>query len=101
MVQELNHNKLRRVVTTTAINWKQIREKDHLKPLVGQERALEAFEFGIGNKSGGFNIYVSGYPGSGKLRAVNHFLEEKAEFETSPGDLCYINNFKDRIIRKS
>jgi lon-related putative ATP-dependent protease len=100
MVQELNPDKLRRVVITTAINWKQIREKHRLKPLIGQKRALEAFEFGIGNKSGGFNIYVSGYPGSGKLRAVNHFLEEKAEFETSPGDLCYVNNFKDPYYPK-
>jgi len=100
MVRELKANKLRRVVTTAAINWKQIREKHPLKPLIGQERALEAFEFGIGNKSGGFNIYVSGYPGSGKLRAVNHFLEEKAEFETSPGDLCYVNNFKDPYYPK-
>ncbi len=100
MVQEINPEKLRRVVTTTAINWKQIREKNRLKPLIGQKRASEAFEFGIGNKSGGFNIYVSGYPGSGKLRAVNHFLEEKAEFETSPGDLCYVNNFKDPYYPK-
>ncbi len=100
MVQEINPDKLRRVVITTAINWKQIREKNRLKPLIGQKRALEAFEFGIGNKSGGFNIYVSGYPGSGKLRAVNHFLEEKAEFETSPGDLCYVNNFKDPYYPK-
>ena len=100
MVRELKANKLRRVVTTAAINWKQIREKHPLKPLIGQERALEAFEFGIGNKSGGFNIYVSGYPGSGKLRAVNHFLEEKAEFETSPGDLCYVNNFIDPYYPK-
>jgi len=100
MVQELNPDKLRRVVATTTINWKQIREKHLSKPLIGQKRALEAFEFGIGNKSGGFNIYVSGYPGSGKLRAVNHFLEEKAKFETTPGDWCYVNNFKDSYYPK-
>ncbi len=100
MVQELKSNKLARVVAPTAINWKQIREEHLLRPLIGQERALEAFEFGIGNKSGGFNIYVSGYPGSGKLRAVNHFLEEKAKFETSPGDWCYVNNFKDPYYPK-
>lgn len=100
MVQELNPDKLRRVVTTTTINWKQIREKHLLRPLIGQKRALEAFEFGIGNKSGGFNIYVSGYPGSGKLRAVNHFLEEKAKFEITPGDWCYVNNFKDPYYPK-
>ncbi|MEN8186854.1 MAG: AAA family ATPase [Bacteroidota bacterium] len=100
MIQELNPNKLRRVVASTAINWKQIREKPPLKLLIGQERAIKAFEFGIGNKSGGFNIYVSGYPGSGKFTAVNHFLKEKAKLETSPGDWCYVNNFKDPYYPK-
>ena len=76
-------------------------KKTHqLRPLIGQERALKALEFGIGNKSGGFNIYVSGYPGSGKLKAVNHFLSEKATLETTPGDWCYVNNFKDSYYPK-
>ena len=100
MIQELSPDELRRVITATAINWKQIREERPLKPLIGQKRALEALEFGLGNKSGGFNIYVSGYPGSGKLKAVNHFLEEKAKFEISPGDWCYVNNFKDSYYPK-
>ena len=39
MVQELNPDKLRRVVATTTINWKQIREKHLSKPLIGQKRA--------------------------------------------------------------
>lgn len=67
---------------------------------VGQERAKEAFEFGIGNKGQGFNIYVSGYPGSGKLTAIKHFLEEKARSEKPPGDWCYVNNFKDSYCPK-
>ena len=100
MVQELNPGELRRVVTATSINAEKTRKKHQPKPLIGQERALKALEFGIGNKSGGFNIYVSGYPGSGKLTAVNHFLEEKAKMETSPGDWCYVNNFKDAYFPK-
>lgn len=100
MIQELNPDKLRKVIATTVLNWKQIREKHPLRPIIGQERALKALEFGIGNKSGGFNIYVSGYPGSGKLKAVNHFLGEKARLETSPGDWCYVNNFKDPYYPK-
>ena len=100
MVRELKPNQLRRVVATKSVNWQQLRKEYPLKPLIGQERALKALEFGIGNKSGGFNIYVSGYPGSGKLKAVNHFLEEKAEFEFSPGDWCYVNNFKDSYYPK-
>lgn len=95
MIKELSHKKLRRTISTSIFNWNKIRKEPRSKPLIGQHRALEALEFGIGNKKGGFNIYVSGYPGSGKLKAVNHFLEEKAKKEIPPGDWCYVNNFKD------
>ena len=100
MLQELNPKKLRKTVANSTINWNQIRQKHPLRPLIGQERALKALEFGIGNKSVGFNIYVSGYPGSGKLKAVNHFLGEKAKSESTPGDWCYVNNFKDSYYPK-
>lgn len=97
---EVKPEALRRVLDPSTINWKKLKQKRTSRPLIGQERALKALEFGIGNKSGGFNIYVSGYPGSGKLKAVNHYLEEKAQFETSPGDWCYVNNFKDSYYPK-
>lgn len=67
---------------------------------VGQQRAKEAFNFGIENKGQGFNIYVSGYPGSGKLTAIKHFLQEKAKTEDPPGDYCYVNNFADPYCPK-
>ena len=100
MAIKLKSHELRRTFIPTKINWKQLLEKRTSRPLVGQDRALKALEFGIGNKSGGFNIYVSGYPGSGKLKAVNHFLEEKSKFESPPGDWCYVNNFKDSYFPK-
>ena len=100
MLQALDFKKLRRQVNISAKSWNTIKEKHPLKTLIGQDRALQAFEFGIGNKSRGFNIYVSGYPGSGKRAAINHFLEEKAKSEISPGDWCYVNNFKEAYYPK-
>ena len=100
MALKLKAQELRRTLDPTRINWKQLKEKRPSRPLIGQERALKALEFGIGNKSGGFNIYVSGYPGSGKLKAVNHFLEERAKLEAPPEDWCYVNNFSDSYFPK-
>jgi lon-related putative ATP-dependent protease len=97
---ELSHKELKREVTLTPENWKVIEEESLDKPLIGQDRALAALEFGIGNKLKGFNIYVSGYPGSGKLKAINHFLEEKARTEPPPGDWCYVYNFRDPYCPK-
>lgn len=97
---KLNHKKLRRKIAISQEKWSQIRKPSRRKFFIGQQRALEAFEFGIGNKGTGFNIYVSGYPGSGKLTALKNFLEERAKFEEAPGDLCYVNNFKDPYCPK-
>ena len=97
---ELSCKELKREVTLTPENWKAIENECLDKPLIGQDRALAALEFGIGNKLRGFNIYVSGYPGSGKLKAINHFLEERARTEPPPGDWCYVYNFRDPYCPK-
>ena len=95
MIRELSPSKLRRKLTFTEKQSRLLRQDAPLRFFVGQERAKKAFEFGIGNKNTGFNIYVSGYPGSGKLTAIKHFLQEKAKTEEPPGDWCYANNFED------
>ena len=96
----LKYNNLRRKISMSEKKWKQLRDKPDAKYFIGQKRALEAFELGIGNKDAGYNIYVSGYPGSGKLKAINNFIKQRAEHEASPGDLCYVNNFKDPYCPK-
>ncbi|MDH3796562.1 MAG: AAA family ATPase, partial [Flavobacteriaceae bacterium] len=100
MIKEVDYKKLKRSFDISTIDLNKSVIDSPTRPLIGQDRALEALEFGIGNKGGGFNIYVSGYPGSGKLKAVNHFLEEKAKVEEAPGDWCYVNNFKDPYCPK-
>ena len=49
-----------------------------LKAIIGQDRAVKALRFGLGNRAPGFNIYLSGVPGEGKIDAVLHFLEDLA-----------------------
>lgn len=63
--------------------------------IIGQQRAEKALELGLGIKAEGFNVYVSGPQGSGKLTAVKSFLETAAENEPTPFDWCYVNNFED------
>lgn len=68
---------------------------DVAKAIIGQERAVKALQFGLGNKGKGFNIFVSGVPGTGKQTAVTHFLKDIARQEASPGDWCCVHNFTD------
>jgi lon-related putative ATP-dependent protease len=70
-----------------------------LKPLlkiIGQKRAVRALKFGLGIKDHGFNIYVAGYPGTGRKTAVKNFVEEIAKAEPVPPDWCYVNNFNNQ-----
>jgi ATP-dependent Lon protease len=72
---------------------------DDLKPLkeiIGQKRGVEAFRFGMGMHKPGYNIFVTGIAGTGRMSTVRKLLEQMAEQKGTeiPDDLCYVNNFK-------
>ena len=66
-----------------------------LDTIIGQSRAVKAMQFGLGIQSKGFNLYVSGYPGTGRTTAIKRFIEEIASQQPTPPDWCYVNNFND------
>jgi lon-related putative ATP-dependent protease len=68
---------------------------DDLQGFLGQDRALDAVQFGIGIHRDGYNLYVLGPPGVGKRTIVRSFLEQKSAAEPTPPDWCYVNNFDD------
>ncbi len=74
------------------------RTTDEVPPLegiIGQERALDSIDFGLNLASTGFNIYVLGESGTGKVSAIRSFISKKAEQEKVPSDWCYVHNFRD------
>jgi lon-related putative ATP-dependent protease len=62
---------------------------------IGQDRAMRAIDFGLGLESKGFNIFVLGDSGTGKMTTIRRQVMELAEKEPVPDDLCYVFNFKD------
>jgi len=62
---------------------------------IGQERAVEALDFGLRIKSPGFNIYASGPIGTGKWAVIRQKVSELAKSAEAPPDWCYVNNFQD------
>ncbi len=66
-----------------------------LKDILGQQRGVEAFRFGIDMDKPGYNVFVTGTAGSGRMATVKRLLEEMSKKEGSPEDLCYVNCFKD------
>ena len=71
------------------------RELPPLEEPIGQERAIEALDFGLRMQSPGFNIYVSGPIGSGKWSVAKEMVARLARSATTPPDLCFANNFHD------
>jgi lon-related putative ATP-dependent protease len=77
---------------------------NNLEPLsetIGQKRALSALDFGLGIDSHGFNIYILGESGTGKLTTIKKILEEKAKKEPVPNDWCYVFNFKNADVPRA
>jgi predicted ATP-dependent protease len=95
---EVPVNQLRRKIDPSLLPFETTDELSPIKDIVGQKRAVEAFRLGLGIETPGYNIFVTGPPGSGRLTAVKRLLhkivvEEKIK-ERIPDDLCYVNNFK-------
>lgn len=67
----------------------------NVRKIIGQTRAEKALRFGLNIKSDGYNIYVSGVPGTGRTSFAKIFAEEAAQNDPPPKDFCYIYNFKN------
>ena len=70
---------------------------DELEPLgehLGQERAVEALEFGLSIGHDGYNIFLLGSTGIGKQELLGKLLDgDSAEPQGEVSDWCYVNNF--------
>jgi lon-related putative ATP-dependent protease len=101
LVNELPPESLRKVCDAKFIRCKTTEELMPTREIIGQERAVRALKFGLGIKDHGFNIYVAGYPGTGRKTAVKNFVEEIAEGKPVPPDWCYVNNFSNQYEPKA
>ncbi len=64
-----------------------------LDEAIGQERARNAVDFGLGIARQGYNLFVMGPAGSGKRTLVRKSLERETPEGSKPLDWVYVNNF--------
>lgn len=93
-MRKLKYTELRKNYNLDSLNFKSTEELVPYNDIIGQEKAEKAFKFGISIKSNEYNLYVSGYPSTGKFTFAQKFTIEQAEKEEIPPDICYIYNFK-------
>lgn len=63
--------------------------------VVGQERGVDAIQFGMGMKEYGYNIYIAGPAKAGLTYIAKTFIRDQAKKESTPPDWCYVYNFKE------
>lgn len=71
---------------------------DDLEPflgVLGQERAVEALQFGVAMPRAGYNIYVMGEPGTGRFSFAKRYLKAEGKRMATPSDWVYVNNFDE------
>ncbi len=101
MVNQLPVEKLRNVCDAKFMHCESTKDLVPLSEIIGQERAVRALKFGLGIKNHGFNVYVAGYPGTGRKTAVKNFVEAQAKTQPVPPDWCYVNNFGNQYEPKA
>ncbi len=101
MTAELTPDELRDVCSIDLFQFADTSELDPLDEVIGQERAVQAIDFGLNMKSPGYNIFVTGIAGTGKSTIVKEIIGKFAAQLPAPDDWCMVNNFKDEYCPKA
>ena len=94
-VAPLGANQLRRKCDPSTLNFQDTSFLTPSKGLIGQQRAMDATEFGLNIQYDGYNLYMAGEPGVGKTRYALECAQRQARFMPTPDDWCYVYNFED------
>jgi ATP-dependent Lon protease len=93
---EIPVDKLRWRLDPATLPIETTEDLEPLKEIIGQKRGIEAFRFGMGMDKPGYNVFVTGMAGSGRMSTVRKLLEEISDNSGKvPDDLCYVNSFKE------
>lgn len=96
MVQPLDIREYRNVYEPEKVRCASTEEMRPLEEIIGQERALRALRFGLEIRESGFNVYTSGAQGTGRMTAVQSFLDEVAKAKPRADDWVYVHNFENQ-----
>jgi len=95
MVKELDYTQLKNDCFPEGFDFLGTTEIDPMEGLIGQERAVRAFDFGLQVKMKGYNIYMAGPSGAGKTTYAVASTKKQAAKEEVPKDWCYVYNFQN------
>ena len=94
-IKELKAADLTFKVNASQFNFKTTDDISGYNGIIGQKRALETVETALEMPQKGFNLYVCGNVGMGKMPYVLSIVNKLAKTKPVPNDLCYIHNFEN------
>ena len=63
--------------------------------MIGQSRAEQAMEFGLSVEQKGYNLFVVGPSGTGRMSYTMDSVKRLAKLQAEPMDWCYVYNFEN------
>ncbi|MDD3826258.1 MAG: ATP-binding protein [Anaerolineae bacterium] len=93
--RELTAEELYQETTFENLSFETTSDLEDLDTVLGQPRAVDAMQFGVGIAARGYNIFALGPAGTGKREVVTHYFQQRAEDASVPPDWVYVNNFDE------
>lgn len=91
-INELKYTDLQNSYTNIPV-FKTTNEIKTYNGIIGQSRALNTVKAAMEIPDKGFNLYVCGQVGMGKMPYVLSIVNSLAQEKPTPSDLCYVYNF--------
>ena len=89
--------RLRHVCDPAAIPFETTAELAPSNDELGQPRAREAVALATAIEDGGYNVFATGQPGTGKGTRVEEWLRIHARKQETPSDIVYLYRFDDPL----
>lgn len=93
--KELNSKDLKNECSIEELGFKKTTELEPFNGIIGQERAMRAIKTAMQIPQKGFNLYLCGNIGIGKTAYALSVVNNLAQSEPVPNDICYIYNFEN------
>src|ERR1051326_2792049 len=93
--KEVPYTRLRWLCNPKSFGVKSTNDVKPSKEIIGQERALRALRLGLEMKHPGYNVFVTGFSGTGRMTTIKRLLSEFEQADSNLRDRCYVHNFKN------
>lgn len=92
-VRELSVGDTDAAVQLSSFGFETTAEIEPLDQIIGQDRAMNAIQLGLGVPHEGYNIFVAGLTGTGKMNTIKRSLQKRLDNGPVPEDWVYVHNF--------